>query len=385
MAPEQIDGRTVDARADVWALGVMIYEWIAGKRPFQRARANEEAAAILLAQSPRLSAADRRASDKLADLIARCLELDPARRPTAATLGEALDAMIDWTDDGGGERAAVVADPAGYQARIAPFRLRRVERVAREQLAANKPFAALAECDRGLAYAPDHAPLLELVASAEAATAKSSPAAPPPLTHTPGKRGRWRWLAGSTGGVVVGALAVYLLVPGSKGADPWAGASQSAPPPPSQPASQLSDSDRALAHEAFSVMGAAIQMVKNHPADKHGDDEVTPFGSPTTATGWLELANKQEPADAVKSVRRALAINPTWLDAQIALCTTMTAASQDGAIAACDAALRRRPSSGPVLAARGRAKKLAGDHAGAADDLASACKHGEISACQEQP
>src|SRR4029077_12903712 len=48
MAPEQIDGRRVDGRADVWALGVMIYEWIAGKRPFQRARPTEEAAAVVL-------------------------------------------------------------------------------------------------------------------------------------------------------------------------------------------------------------------------------------------------------------------------------------------------------------------------------------------------
>ena len=50
MSPEQaMSARDVTFSTDVWALGVMLYEWIVGKRPFQRARANEEAAAVLLA------------------------------------------------------------------------------------------------------------------------------------------------------------------------------------------------------------------------------------------------------------------------------------------------------------------------------------------------
>src|SRR5262249_50865194 len=123
MAPEQIEGSPVDTRADVWALGVMIYEWIAGKRPFARPRPAEEAAAMLLGACPRLTAADRRCDDELAELVARCLAVDPAKRPTVAELATAVDAMIDWTDAIPGERAAVIADPLGYQARVAPFRI----------------------------------------------------------------------------------------------------------------------------------------------------------------------------------------------------------------------------------------------------------------------
>ena len=55
MAPEQVEGRAVDARADVWALGVMLYEWIVGKRPFARARPAEEAAAMLVGVYARLT------------------------------------------------------------------------------------------------------------------------------------------------------------------------------------------------------------------------------------------------------------------------------------------------------------------------------------------
>jgi tetratricopeptide (TPR) repeat protein len=396
MAPEQVDGRTVEARADVWALGVMIYEWIAGKRPFQRGRAAEEAAAVLLGQCARLSAADRRASDELADLVARCLASDPQKRPTAADLAAALAAMIDWSDDVTGERAAAVADPMGYQARVAPFRVRRVERIAREALAAGKPFVALAACDRGLAYAPEHAPLLELVASTEAATARA------PVTR---RARRWPWVAVAAGGVVAGALGVYALVP-AHARDPWAEPAPAAPPP-APSVQHADDSDRQLVHDFVGVFEEAMANRTDQPG-------ATPLGGPTTASGWLQLAATQKPADAVASIRHALALNPTWLDAQIELCAALAATRDDGAIEACDIVLRRRPDLVPALAARAAAEQYAGkldaaladidravkadpdprwrrlrakireakgDHAGAQHDLDAACQLGDAQAC----
>ena len=78
MAPEQLEGATVDGAADVWALAVMLYEWIAGRRPFARARAGEEAAATLVGRYPAL--ADRRVDATLATLVTRGLDADPAAR-----------------------------------------------------------------------------------------------------------------------------------------------------------------------------------------------------------------------------------------------------------------------------------------------------------------
>jgi len=374
MAPEQIEGNAVDTRADVWALGVMIYEWIAGKRPFARARPAEEAAAMLIGACPRLTAADRRCGEELASLVARCLAVDPAKRPPIAELARAIDAAIDWTDAFAVERAAVIADPAGYQARIAAFRIRRLERLAQEAIDGGKPFAALAHCDRGLAYAPEHAGLLALVAAAEAATARATPdrgepqiatdrdarvAAAAPSEPTRKRPRRWPWLVVAGLGMWFGAITVYLLVP-----------DRAPPPSPSltttTTTTTIDPRDRALVGDMMSLFGRALDTVDKAPAKPTS----APRGlAPTTAAGWLELAATQSPADAVASIRQAQALSPTWLDAQIALCAALAANHDHDAIAACDVALRRKPDMAALLAARGAAKLEAGDKRGALADL----------------
>jgi hypothetical protein len=260
----------------VWALGVMIYEMIVGKRPFARPRPAEEAAAALLGSCPRLAAADRRAGDELAKLVARCFALDPAARPTAAELARAIDAMIDWTDAISDERAAAVADPASYQARIAAFRVGRVERIAREALDAGQPFEALTSCDRGLAYAPEHAGLLALVAAAEVATAHRAPA---PIARTPVRRPiSRRWLIG-IGAVLGGLVIVGVLMRDTTStpptnpatsSDPWGDGA--GPPSAAAPTGTVklipSESDRAMMKDFVSLFGRAMNSSDAHAASK---------------------------------------------------------------------------------------------------------------------
>ena len=280
MAPEQIAGESVDGRADVWAIGVMLYEAITGKRPFARPRAAEEAAAVVFGACPRLDAADRRCDDKLADLVARCLAIEPAKRPTAEELARALHERIDWTDAVDTERAAVVADPPGYQARVAAFRVLRVERLARAALDANKPFAALAHCDRGLAYAPEHAGLLALVSAAEIATAPAPEPIEPPAPNAASasaSASRWsrsarsyRWPTIALLGVVVGAILTYVVIPGRAPTayDPW-----SVPRPPPTAAELERDrmieeshaKDLAVAHGVIDLLGVAVDHLPPKP------------------------------------------------------------------------------------------------------------------------
>jgi hypothetical protein len=327
MAPEQIEGGTVGAAADVWALGVMIHEWIAGKRPFARARPTEEAAAALVGAFPRLTAADRRADEALAELVARCLAADPATRPAAAELAEGLAPMIDWAapEALAAERAAVIADPAGYQARVAPFRVRRLERLAREALAGGRPFAALAACDRALAYAPGRPELEALVAEVEAATGGAP--APPPRGEAPPRRRRSFAIAGGVVGVVAG-VAIAAWVAGDHGdSEPPRGepAPAAAPAPPGAETQATGDeAGQELARDMLDVFGRALDLSEKQPAAAR---------EPATAQGWLELARTQPPALAVLSVRRALELQPGWRDAERQLCALYTVLGDPGAAA----------------------------------------------------
>lgn len=363
MSPEQLDGQPVAAAADVWAIGVMLYEAIAGKRPFARPRPTEEVAATLLGAHAKLSAADRRTSEELAALVGRCLVLDAAKRPAMAALVDELRAQIDWADDIATERAAAIADPLGYQARVAAFRVRRLERTAREAIDAGKPFVALATCDRGLAYAPDHAALVALVAKAEMATA----AAPKPAVAAPAARRvpHARWIVGAVLAGVAG-IAAYVHFQAAPKADPWASGST----PPLSPTttttitSQVSDSDKALVRDFVGVFSKALDATSQAPPSP------TLNGSrPTTANGWLELAKSQEPADAVTSIRQALTLSPDWPAAQDALCVALAATKDAGAIDICTKSVRRSPASVALHAARGAALVHAERHAEALADL----------------
>jgi len=94
MAPEQCMGRPVDHRADIYSLGVILYEIFAGIVPF-RGESFGELIYQHMSEPPEPPSRHRPMDPELERIILACLEKDPAKRPESAKeLGRLLDLVV---------------------------------------------------------------------------------------------------------------------------------------------------------------------------------------------------------------------------------------------------------------------------------------------------
>ena len=98
MAPEQIEGREVDGRTDIFAFGVVLFEMLCGRRPFTGDSRASLMAAIVAAEPPALSSLRPRAPASLERLIRRCLSKDPEDRWQTA---RDMAAELRWIAEAG--------------------------------------------------------------------------------------------------------------------------------------------------------------------------------------------------------------------------------------------------------------------------------------------
>jgi len=91
MAPEQLRGEAMDARSDLFALGIILYELIAGVRPFTGDSSAEITSSILRDTPEPLTRVRSDLSGDLGRIVSHCLEKDPRERvQTALDVGNAL-------------------------------------------------------------------------------------------------------------------------------------------------------------------------------------------------------------------------------------------------------------------------------------------------------
>jgi hypothetical protein len=178
MSPEQAEGKPVDARSDVFAFGVALYEMLCRQRPFTGDSALATLASTLRATPARPRSVRKEISEGVDRIVMRCLAKDPAERyESAAELQRALTAVAvpstRLTVQRGalvGAAVAILIGVVGLGARsyVQASRVRWVEEKAVPEISRlineNRRLAALTLFQHAQRYAPGSRALFTLEA-----------------------------------------------------------------------------------------------------------------------------------------------------------------------------------------------------------------------------
>ena len=118
MAPEQLRGRGIDARSDLFAFGAVLYELLAGKKAFSGDSGADVISAILREEPADLSLSNRVVPPGLERIVRRCLEKAPEQRfQSAGDLAFALESLT--TDSAVRPASSRIASPRVALRRLA--------------------------------------------------------------------------------------------------------------------------------------------------------------------------------------------------------------------------------------------------------------------------
>ncbi|WP_437492549.1 serine/threonine-protein kinase [Sorangium sp. So ce1014] len=132
MSPEQLEStKRVDARADIWSLGVVLQELLTGRPPFEAESFMAMGAKIAAGAPVRLRDGCPEAPEGLAAVVLRCLEKDPARR--FQSIAELAQALGPHAPEGSRLSVERITRVAGAGAAVADEPAARPEVVASER------------------------------------------------------------------------------------------------------------------------------------------------------------------------------------------------------------------------------------------------------------
>ena len=110
MSPEQCRGEAVDARSDIFSAGIVLFEMLAGQKPFTGRNAAEVFSKLLLEPAPDLGGIVADLPTAICQVVARCLAKAPADRfASAADMAAALQAAIAIPVAGDADRTLLLA------------------------------------------------------------------------------------------------------------------------------------------------------------------------------------------------------------------------------------------------------------------------------------
>ena len=101
MSPEQVRGLPVDARTDIFAVGVLLFEMVTGQSPFQRDTAVDAIHAAAFEETPAMNSPRASVPAELQRIVSRCLKKSPDERyPNAGLLANDLRVLRRQTEAG---------------------------------------------------------------------------------------------------------------------------------------------------------------------------------------------------------------------------------------------------------------------------------------------